>query len=157
MLPLSPSCSPAPSSGPASPSSPVSLATPRLTKFSRSLRQKIGGLEECNSELSFLSETSQQSTPHHRPPNQVPTKATPDRANSVGRGREGGKQDLLSANSGSKPNGELFSSSDWTETARVMMGVGATEAGTAQIVTIRNAQYETLPIGLSQDIPDVFL
>ena len=31
------------------------------------------------------------------------------------------------------------------------------ESDTAHIVTIRNSHYETVPIGLSQDIPDVFL
>ena len=91
-------------------------------------------LEECNSEVSFLSETPLNSTP-------LPQL----RANSLILKKD--KEVELTASDdclSRKSNPELGKSLNHN-------------SPTAHILTLGNSKYETVPLGLSQDIPDVFL
>ena len=124
----------------------VDLDTPKQLQRFSCAPTKSFALEECKSEISFLSETTRNSTPLNGSPNlrtnslrfrkekslhlqEVSIKSSPDLRKSL----------LLLPTNQSK-NCESSNSSD-----------------RAHIVTIQNSRYETVPIGLSQDIPDVFL
>ena len=92
-------------------------------------------LDECNSEISFLSETTRNSTPLNGSPNL--------RSNSLRLKKELRGSRLAEENSrGSNP--------ELRETL-------SCKKENAHIVTLGNSKFETVPFGLSQDIPDVFL
>ena len=101
--------------------------------------------EECNSEISFLSETTRNSTPLNGSPNL--------RTNSL-RVRKENKSSSspLTQEASVKSNPDLTKPLSF-ETHEDMKDL----SDNVHILTLQNEKYETVPFGLSQDIPDVFL
>ena len=96
-------------------------------------------MDECNSEISFLSETTRNSTPLNGSPNL--------RTNSL-RLKKEEKTSIsqLVEEISRKSNPELRKSISFKD-----------DNEKAHIITLGNSKYETIPLSLSQDIPDVFL
>jgi len=128
----------------------VEMDTPKhLQRFSCALRKSFA-LDECNSEISFLSETTRNSTPLNSSPNL--------RTNSLRFKKENGTSSCPSKDVSVKSNPDLTRSTVLVPPEPFKNCDDSEESeGGAHIVTIRNSEYETVPIGLSQDIPDVFL
>ena len=101
--------------------------------------------EECNSEISFLSETTRNSTPLNGSPNL--------RSNSL-RLRKEDKCEAspLTREVSVKSNPDLTKPSS-LETEEDEEDL----TDNVHIMTLQNEKYETGLFGLSQDIPDVFL
>lgn len=95
-------------------------------------------LEECNSEISFLSETTRNSTPLNGSPNL--------RSNSLRLRKESDRTNCsrVAEEASTSSNPELRKTLSCTQDK-------------AHIVTLGTSKFETVPFGLSQDIPDVFL
>ena len=101
--------------------------------------------EECNSELSFLSETTRNSTPLNGSPNL--------RSNSL-RLR---KEDKCEASPLTREV-SVKSNPDLTKPSRLETEEDEEDlTDNVHIMTLQNEKYETGLFGLSQDIPDVFL
>ena len=128
----------------------VEMDTPKhLQRFSCALRKSFA-LDECNSEISFLSETTRNSTPLSCSPNL--------RTNSLRFEKKNGTSSITSKDTSIKSNPDLTKSAVLLPPEPFKNCENSEEReGGAHIVTIRNSEYETMPIGLSQDIPDVFL
>ena len=127
----------------------IDMETPKhLQRFSCALRKSFV-LDECNSEISFLSETTRNSTPLNGSPNL--------RTNSLRFKKENIISSLPSKDVSVKSNPDLRKSLVLLPPEHFKNCGTPKESDTAHIVTIRNSHYETVPIGLSQDIPDVFL
>merc|ERR1711997_1389224 len=115
------------------------LETPTQKRLSGSLRRTRCQPEECNSELSFLSETTRNSTPLNGSPNL--------RSNSL-RLRKEDKCEAspLTREVSVKSNPDLTKPSS-LETEEDL-------SDNVHIMTLQNEKYETGLFGLSQDIPD---
>ena len=128
----------------------IDMDTPKhLQRFSCALRKSFA-LDECNSEISFLSETTRNSTPLNGSPNL--------RTNSLRFKKENATSSSPSKDISIKSNPDLRKSLVLLPPEHFKNCEPSKQnEQAAHIVTIRNSQYETVPIGLSQDIPDVFL
>ena len=128
----------------------VEMDTPKhIQRFSCALRKSFA-LDECNSEISFLSETTRNSTPLNGSPNL--------RTNSLRYKKENGTSSFPTKDVSVKSNPDLTRSTVLVPPEPFKNYDDSEEhEGGVHIVTIRNSEYETVPIGLSQDIPDVFL
>ena len=127
----------------------LDIETPKqLKRLSCALRKSLQ-LEECNSEISFLSsETTRNSTPLNGSPN--------FRTNSLRFRKEAlADRKLPIKDISMKSNPDVRKSILLLPTDK--RSPSAQSSDSAHIVTIRKSEYETVPIGLSQDIPDVFL
>lgn len=106
-------------------------------------------LDECNSEISFLSETpgTRRSTPLTSLTS-TPQTAARTRTHSLRleRGREREVRTAAAAADTPGTAGELRKTLSLKQ-----------ERDKAHIITLGNSKFETVPFGLSQDIPDVFL
>ena len=101
--------------------------------------------EECNSEISFLSETTRNSTPLNGSPNL--------RTNSLRlRKEDKARASPLTQEASVKSNPDLTKALSF-ETSEDIKEL----SDNVHILTLQNEKFETVPFGLSQDIPDVFL
>jgi len=127
----------------------LNMDTPKhLQRFSCALRKSFA-LDECNSEISFLSETTRNSTPISGSPNL--------RTNSLRFKKENTLRSFPLQEVSVKSNPDLRKSLIVIPPDHIQKRGSPQSSDTAHILTIRNSQYETVPLGLSQDIPDVFL
>ena len=122
----------------------IPFLTRNISKLFCNLRKSFHP-EECNSEISFLSETTRNSTPLNGSPNL--------RTNSLRLRKEDKAQaSPLTQEPSVKSNPDLTKASSFeTEEDRREL------SDNVHILTLQNEKFETVPFGLSQDIPDVFL